>query len=276
MVPVKVLARAKSRLSEPAGPYRERLALAVATDTVTAALQSPRVRAVIVVTSDPVAAPALAHLGAHIVPDPAYAPRKADPPSAPSHTLDPPSATHAPDLPGAASHALDPSGAAHALDLPGAAHVLDPSGGASHVLDPSGAASYVLDPLNEALAYGAARARLLVPEAGVAALSADLPALRADELTRVLDLAGEHAESFVPDADETGTTMYATRPGVSFRPAYGPGSRDRHRAQGAHELALTDVPSVRRDVDTIDHLRAALALGTGPHTASVAALLPVA
>src|SRR4051794_37985956 len=69
VVPVKPLSRAKSRLSGPAGPHRGELALAVAIDTVSAALRCSRVRGVLVVTDDPIAAPELAALGAHIVPD---------------------------------------------------------------------------------------------------------------------------------------------------------------------------------------------------------------
>lgn len=69
VVPVKILARAKSRLADAAGPHRERLALAVAADTVAAALACPRVRSVVVVTDDPVAAPVLADLGARVVAD---------------------------------------------------------------------------------------------------------------------------------------------------------------------------------------------------------------
>src|SRR4051795_2463495 len=69
VVPVKPLAQAKSRLSGPAGPHRERLALAIATDTGSAVLRSSRVQGVVVVTDDPVAAPELAALGAIVVPD---------------------------------------------------------------------------------------------------------------------------------------------------------------------------------------------------------------
>jgi 2-phospho-L-lactate/phosphoenolpyruvate guanylyltransferase len=204
VVPVKPLTRAKSRLSGPAGPHRERLALAIATDTVSAALRCSRVRGVLVVTDDPVAAPELAALGAHVVPD-------------------------------------------------------EPDSG-----------------LNPALVYGAAQALLLAPEGGVGALSADLPALRPAELDRALQAADAAPNAFVPDAAGLGTTLYTARPGAGFSPAFGAGSRDRHRGLGAVELALDGVPSLRRDVDTIEDLRAALALGVGPRTASVASLLPVA
>src|SRR5256885_2229655 len=68
VVPVKPLSRAKSRLSGPAGPHRAELALAVAIDTVSAALRCSRVRGAVVVTDDPVAAPEPAAPGAPIVP----------------------------------------------------------------------------------------------------------------------------------------------------------------------------------------------------------------
>ena len=55
LLPVKVLARAKSRLAALAGDRRGELALALASDTVCAVLACEEVARVIVVTSDPVA-----------------------------------------------------------------------------------------------------------------------------------------------------------------------------------------------------------------------------
>ena len=69
VIPVKVLARAKSRLTGLAGPRRAELALALAADTVAAAVSCPEVAAVIVVSDDQAAAAELAGLGAMIVPD---------------------------------------------------------------------------------------------------------------------------------------------------------------------------------------------------------------
>jgi 2-phospho-L-lactate/phosphoenolpyruvate guanylyltransferase len=110
----------------------------------------------------------------------------------------------------------------------------------------------------------------------VGALSADLPALRPGELDRVLQAASDAPNAFLADAAGIGTTLYTARPDAGFTPAFGGPSRARHRDGGARELALADVASVRRDVDTIEDLRAALELGVGPHTASVAPLLPLA
>ncbi len=67
VVPVKVLARAKSRLAALAGPQRPALALAMAADTVAAALACPDVSRVIVVTDDPRAASVLAGIGAIVL-----------------------------------------------------------------------------------------------------------------------------------------------------------------------------------------------------------------
>ena len=69
LVPVKPARRAKSRLSPLGDRPRRELVEAFAADTVTAALDSPAVAAVMVVTDDHVLASTLAHLGAHVVPD---------------------------------------------------------------------------------------------------------------------------------------------------------------------------------------------------------------
>ena len=69
VVPVKVLARAKSRLAVLAGPHREALALAMAADTVAAVLACPEVGRVIAVTDDATAAEVLAGLGALVTGD---------------------------------------------------------------------------------------------------------------------------------------------------------------------------------------------------------------
>jgi 2-phospho-L-lactate/phosphoenolpyruvate guanylyltransferase len=70
VIPVKTLVAAKTRLAAATGPHRTRLAVAVASDTVAAALSCPLVARVIVVTSDPAAAGPLAALGAEVVHDP--------------------------------------------------------------------------------------------------------------------------------------------------------------------------------------------------------------
>jgi len=205
VIPVKPLARAKSRLADTAADgLRPGLALAFAQDTVTAALACAAVRDVAVVTDDALAGRELAALGARIVPD-------------------------------------------------------EPGGG-----------------LNAALEHAAAAVRAERPESAVAALNADLPALRPAELARTLDAAAEFPRAFLPDAAEIGTTLLTARPGRELRPAFGPDSRARHRASGAVELGPGGVDSVRQDVDTGADLRTALALGVGPRTAAMAARLLIA
>ncbi|MFD6416945.1 2-phospho-L-lactate guanylyltransferase [Streptomyces sp. NPDC060194] len=130
------------------------------------------------------------------------------------------------------------------------------------------------DGLNAALAHGAALAARLRPGAPVAALNADLPALRPAELACVLNEARAFPRAFLADAAGIGTTLLSARPGVELAPAFGGASRARHAASGAIEISHADVDSVRRDVDTGADLRAAALLGLGPRTAA-AALGPV-
>ncbi len=194
VVPVKPLARAKSRLTGVDGRRRAELALAMAADTVAAASAAEPVGIVIVVTDDPDVADTAGELGAVVL-----------------------------------------------ADAPGAG-------------------------LNEALAYGAAYSQARWPTSGRTALAADLPALRPAELTTALAAAGAASQAFVPDADDTGTTLYAAMPGTPFRPLFGAGSRRRHLAAGATELAMAGLAGLRRDVDTLDDLRLAAAIGLGPRT----------
>jgi 2-phospho-L-lactate/phosphoenolpyruvate guanylyltransferase len=69
VVPVKVLAHAKSRLTGLDGGRRAALALAMAADTVAAAAACPAVGRVIVVTDDDAARAELASLGAIVIGD---------------------------------------------------------------------------------------------------------------------------------------------------------------------------------------------------------------
>lgn len=125
--------------------------------------------------------------------------------------------------------------------------------------------------LNAALAFGAEQVRTQRPAACVAALSADLPALRPAELGGVLADAARSGRAFLADAAGIGTTLLSATAGVPLAPAFEGASRARHRASGAREIGRSGVDSVRRDVDTAEDLRAALALGVGPRTAALAA-----
>lgn len=127
--------------------------------------------------------------------------------------------------------------------------------------------------LNAALAHGAAAVRARRPGAAVAALNADLPALRTAELESVLQRAALFPRAFLADAADIGTTLLTARSGTELAPAFGGRSRERHRASGAREISGRAAASVRRDVDTGEDLHEALALGVGAHTARVAAAL---
>jgi 2-phospho-L-lactate guanylyltransferase len=230
VIPVKVLAVAKSRLAGLTSAARSELALAMAADTIAAAAAAAAVGAVLVVTDDPAVTDIAARLGALVLPD-----------------------------------------------LPAAG-------------------------LNEALEYGAAHAEAKWPERGRAGLAGDLPAARPEELTAALAAAARLGAAFVPDADGTGTVLYATAPGVEFRPRFGPGSRNRHRASGAVEIGPGEIASaemriggtgaadngvreigrdnsdtttglagLRRDVDTVENLRRAAELGVGARTRALLA-----
>lgn len=116
--------------------------------------------------------------------------------------------------------------------------------------------------LNAAIRHGARFAG-----AGrVAALAADLPALRPEELTDAL--AAARARAFVADASSTGTTLLAAPPGFGLDPRFGAGSAARHAASGAVRLN-GEWPTLRRDVDTPADLLEAERLGLGPATAAV-------
>lgn len=201
VVPVKRLAHAKSRLyaaGERRLPERSTLVLALALDTVAAALQTPSVDRVVVVTDERQAAAALRELGAITVPD-------------------------------------------------------RPDAG-----------------LNPALSFGATMASAIEPDAGIAVLASDLPALRPDELDEALGAAGPVDRALVADAGGVGTALLAVAPGRPLDPRYGGDSRDAHLASGAVELTGT-WPSLRRDVDTPADLAEAEALGVGPATKAVLA-----
>jgi 2-phospho-L-lactate guanylyltransferase len=218
IIPVKHLRDAKSRLrgSLPGtglgggpeglggGNDHEALVLAMAMDTVSAALASPVVGRVVVVTGDPMADEVARSVGAEVI-----------------------------------------------ADVPDAG-------------------------LNPALAYAAAMLRpkgASIP--GVVALAADLPALRAGDLTGALRAAEAVASSrstavrtFVSDAAGTGTVLLAASPDAGLEPCFGQGSAAAHAASGAVELT-GDWPTLRRDVDTAADLADAIRLGVGPRTAAM-------
>ena len=121
--------------------------------------------------------------------------------------------------------------------------------------------------LNAAVLAGEAFARSAWPGDGVAAMSADLPCLTPAALGAALAEAGAHLRSFVQDRPGEGTTMLCAGPGEALRPQFGIGSAAAHAASGA--TALDAAAALRTDVDTLEDLLVALAVGVGPATASL-------
>jgi 2-phospho-L-lactate guanylyltransferase len=123
--------------------------------------------------------------------------------------------------------------------------------------------------LNSTLVQAAAEMHRRDPGLRLAAVCADLPALRPDEPARAFASAHPSRMSFVGDQDGIGTTAVIA-PGLQeFRPAFGSGSRAQHLEAGAFEVDGIDVPGLRRDVDDPATLSEALRLGVGAHTAQV-------
>ena len=124
-----------------------------------------------------------------------------------------------------------------------------------------------LDRLNAAIVFGAGRSRTERPRLRVGALTGDLPSLRTEALSAVLQLGSAIAgRSFVPDAAGTGTTLLLGAADGTLDPRFGPDSRARHARSGAAEL-MGAGRTVRQDVDTLADLESALRLGVGVHTA---------
>ena len=116
--------------------------------------------------------------------------------------------------------------------------------------------------LNDAISAGM---RYAGQGVSVAALLGDLPALDGTSLRTALEAAAGVAESFVPDADGTGTVL---RCGRDFTPRFGAESASRHEADGATRLELA-LPRLRTDVDDARSLASARGLGLGPATRAV-------
>lgn len=117
------------------------------------------------------------------------------------------------------------------------------------------------DGLNGALRQAAAEAGRRWPALQPVALLADLPALLASDLDTALGALVPGGASYVVDADGTGTTLY-TAPYDEFDPAFG--------VDSAHGQPAGDLATLRRDVDDLDDLRAAAALGLGAETSRAA------
>jgi 2-phospho-L-lactate guanylyltransferase len=129
------------------------------------------------------------------------------------------------------------------------------------------------DDLNGTLVQAAAELHRRTPALRLAAVCADVPALRPEELAAALAASRADTMSFVSDQERVGTTAVMSPTLTEFRPAFGQGSRREHLDAGAFEVDGIDVPGLRRDVDDPADLAEAWQLGLGPRTAAVAATL---
>jgi 2-phospho-L-lactate guanylyltransferase len=123
--------------------------------------------------------------------------------------------------------------------------------------------------LNGTLVQAAAEVHRRDPELRLAAVCADLPALRPGEVADAFAATHPSRMSFVSDQDRVGTTAVVAPELAEFRPSFGNGSRAQHLQAGAFEVDGVDVPGLRRDVDDPAGLSEALRLGVGARTARV-------
>ncbi len=119
-------------------------------------------------------------------------------------------------------------------------------------------------------AFGAAMSLIRADGTGdIIALQADLPALRPEELAAAYECAPAGGRSVVSDHHGTGTSALIIKGNSEeLTPLFGPASARRHRESGAQSLE-GHWPGLRLDVDTIDDVRSALALGVGRETAAL-------
>jgi len=130
---------------------------------------------------------------------------------------------------------------------------------------PDGVAMDLNGTLRQSAAEARRRCAALVP----VALTADLPAVRGSDLDAALAGVVPGEAAYVADSEGLGTTLY-TAAYERFDPRFGPGSALAHDATGARPITAP-LPRLRRDVDDLSDLDAALALGAGPRTTEQAA-----
>jgi 2-phospho-L-lactate guanylyltransferase len=128
--------------------------------------------------------------------------------------------------------------------------------------------------LNPALSHGARVLARRHPGCGIAAVSSDLPALSPAALDGLLATAAVVDLGCVADAAGTGTTVLAARDAASFRPSFGAGSLRQHLDDAAADLTADADARLRRDVDTVEDLAGAVALGCGAATTRLLAAHP--
>jgi 2-phospho-L-lactate guanylyltransferase len=123
--------------------------------------------------------------------------------------------------------------------------------------------------LNQAILEGAGLP--IAASGAVATLPADLPSLRPEELTAVLDAAIRYPFAVVADRHGTGTTLLTATRRELLRPRYGVDSLAAHRAAGAAVLPVPATSGLRRDVDLTEDLVGV----SGPRSAALLAELGV-
>lgn len=116
-------------------------------------------------------------------------------------------------------------------------------------------ARLVLEPRTTTIDAAIALGLATVPEhAPRAVLLGDVPGLDSADLSQALDAAGRVDRGLVRDVEGTGTTLLTARPGVRLTTAFGADSALHHQHLGHQDLPLRTTSTLRRDVDTVDHL----------------------
>ena len=68
----------------------------------------------------------------------------------------------------------------------------------------------------------------------------------------------------------SGSVLITWRTPATFEPRFGAASAEQH-VEAGHTLLRDEVPTLRRDVDTAEQMRAAYQLGLGPRTTALLA-----
>ncbi|MGO1307881.1 MAG: 2-phospho-L-lactate guanylyltransferase [Microbacterium gubbeenense] len=103
-----------------------------------------------------------------------------------------------------------------------------------------------------------------------AAMLGDLPALRGSDLDAALRAAEGEERALVSDTEGSGSVLITWRTPATFEPRFGAASAEQH-VEAGHTLLRDEVPTLRRDVDTAEQMRAAYQLGLGPRTTALLA-----
>lgn len=129
--------------------------------------------------------------------------------------------------------------------------------------------------LNAAVLFAAEYVRERWGAAELAVIPGDIAGIIPAELERVLQRAARFPRAVLVDADETGTVLITARE-RHLLPRFGADSFREHREIGHDAIAVDGVRSVRRDIDTWDHLAGSWASSLGERTRSALAVLKAA